>query len=95
MPKKKVKKYKKPEKPIEPKEPAIKYLLSRGISEATAKKYEITTQTDKDNILVFPFYADNGDLMFVKYRKTDFDKTKDKNFLSLSFVTNRRMTIKP
>lgn len=78
-PKKKAKKYKKPEKPIEPKEPAIKYLLSRGISEATAKKYEITTQTGKDNILVFPFYADNGDLMFVKYRKTDFDKTKDKN----------------
>lgn len=79
MPKKKVKKYKKPEKPIEPKEPAVKYLLSRGISEDTAKKYEITTQTGKDNILVFPFYADNGDLMFVKYRKTDFDKTKDKN----------------
>lgn len=78
-PKKKAKKYKKPEKPIEPKEPAVKYLLSRGISEDTAKKYEITTQTGKDNILVFPFYADNGDLMFVKYRKTDFDKTKDKN----------------
>lgn len=78
-PKKKAKKYKKPEKPIEPKEPAVKYLLSRAISEETAKKYEITTQTGKDNILVFPFYADNGDLMFVKYRKTDFDKTKDKN----------------
>lgn len=73
------KKFKKPDKPIEPKHPAIQYLASRGISEETAKKYEITTQTDKDNILVFPFYADNGDLMFIKYRKTDFDKDKDKN----------------
>lgn len=73
------KKFKKPDKPIEPKPPAIQYLASRGISEETAKKYEITTQTDKDNILVFPFYADNGDLMFIKYRKTDFDKEKDKN----------------
>ena len=73
------KKFKKPDKPIEPKPPAIQYLASRGISEETAKKYEITTQTDKDNILVFPFYADNGDLVFIKYRKTDFDKEKDKN----------------
>jgi len=73
------KKFKKPDKPIEPKPPAIQYLASRGISEETAKKYEITTQTDKDNLLVFPFYADNGDLMFIKYRKTDFDKEKDKN----------------
>ena len=73
------KKFKKPEKPIEPKPPAIQYLASRGISEETAKRYEITTQTDKDNILVFPFYADNGDLMFIKYRKTDFNKDKDKN----------------
>lgn len=73
------KKFKKPEKPIEPKPHAIQYLASRGISEETAKRYEITTQTDKDNILVFPFYADNGDLMFIKYRKTDFDKEKDKN----------------
>lgn len=78
-PKQAKKKFKKPEKPIEPKHPAIQYLASRGISEETAKKYEITTQTERDNILVFPFYADNGDLMFIKYRKTDFDKDKDKN----------------
>jgi archaellum biogenesis ATPase FlaH len=28
---------------------------------------------------VFPFYDENGKMQFVKYRKTDFDKTKDKN----------------
>ena len=78
-PKKPKKKFKKPDKPIEPKPPAIEFLQSRGISEDTARKYEITTQSGKDNILVFPFFADNGDLNFIKYRKTDFDKTKDQN----------------
>lgn len=65
-------------KPIS-KAPAIKYLEGRGISEAIAKKYGITTQNDHDNILVFPFYDESGNLQFVKYRKTDFDKEKDKN----------------
>ena len=52
---------------------------SRGISEEVAKEYEITVQTDKPNILVFPFYDEKGILQFVKYRKTDYDKEKDKN----------------
>lgn len=78
-PQKQKKKFKKPDKPIEPKSPAVAYLSSRGISEAVARKYEITTQNEKDNILVFPFYDVNGDLMFIKYRKTDFNKDKDKN----------------
>lgn len=79
-PKKKYKAFKKPAEPIKPKEPAVKYLESRGISEAITKRYEITTQKDKDNILVFPFFDESRTTMpFVKYRKTDFDKTKDKN----------------
>lgn len=78
-PKRQYRKLKTPEKPIEPKEPAVKYLESRGISAEVAARYEITTQKDKDNILVFPFYDENGKLQFVKYRKTDFDKVKDKN----------------
>ena len=40
---------------IQVRNPAIEYLKSRGISEATAKRYKITTQNGKDNILVFPF----------------------------------------
>lgn len=68
-----------PEKPIVPKEPAIRYLNSRGISEEVAKRYEITTQTGKDNILVFPFYNEKGELKFIKYRKTDFRKGVDAN----------------
>lgn len=78
-PKKQYKSFGKREKPIEPKPEAIQYLESRGISEAVAKEYEITVQTDKPNILVFPFYDDKGGLQFIKYRKIDYDKRKDKN----------------
>lgn len=79
QPKKQFKKLKTPKEPIIPKEPAIAYLESRGISAETAKRYEITTQTEHKNILVFPFYDENGILQFVKYRKTDFNKEKDNN----------------
>lgn len=63
---------------IIPKEPALAFLQSRGISERVAKKYEITTQTNNDNVLVFPFLDENGIMCFIKYRKTDFDPEKDK-----------------
>lgn len=79
QPKKKYREFGKREEPIEPKSEAIQYLESRGISEAVAKEYEITVQTEKPNILVFPFYDEKGALQFIKYRKTDYDKTKDKN----------------
>lgn len=69
----------KPKEKILPKPPAIKYLQSRGISEEVANRYEITTQTDHDNILVFPFFEADGEMLFIKYRKTDFNKEKDKN----------------
>ena len=74
------KKYRKlPQKKIESKPKAIEYLESRGISAEVAQRYKITTQTGRDNILVFPFYDDQGVMQFVKYRKTDFDKSRDKN----------------
>ena len=78
-PKRQYRKFKTRKEPIVPKEPAIRYLEGRGISESVARKYEITTQTQHDNILVFPFYDDRGDLQFVKYRKTDFDRERDNN----------------
>ena len=58
---------------------AIAYMESRGISQQVTERYNITTQREHDNILVFPFYDENNILQFVKYRKTDFDKEKDKN----------------
>ena len=59
--------------------PAVEYMESRGISAAITEKYGLTTQKDHDNILVFPFFDENGKMQFIKYRKTDFDKKKDRN----------------
>ena len=77
-PKKRFRNIHKKEKP-KTKPAAIAYLESRGISAAVAERYNITTQREHDNILVFPFYDENNILQFVKYRKTDFNKEKDKN----------------
>lgn len=71
--------YKKlPQKTIESKPKAIQFLESRGISADVCRRYNITTQKDNENILVFPFYDEQGVMQFVKYRKTDFVKGKDK-----------------
>lgn len=61
------------------KAPAVAYMETRGISKETTEKYAITVQRDHDNILVFPFFDENGDMTFAKYRKTDFDPAKDKS----------------
>ena len=60
-------------------DPAKEYLQSRGIQPAITDAYRITVQKEHQNIIVFPFIDDRGELQFVKYRKTDFDKSKDKN----------------
>ena len=59
--------------------PAVEYMGSRGISRKVTEKYSISTQAGHDNILIFPFYDEDGVLQFVKYRKTDFNKNTDKN----------------
>ena len=79
QPRRQFRKLKTSEKPIEPKPEAIQYLAGRGISEKIIKRYQITVQTEHPNILVFPFLDAAGKMQFVKYRKTDFDKEKDKN----------------
>ena len=68
-----------PQPKIETKPKAVEYLLSRGISEDVTRKYKITTQKNNDKVLVFPFYDEQNILQFVKYRKTDFVKGKDKS----------------
>lgn len=68
-----------PQKPIEVRNEAVEYMKSRGISEEVTKRFSITVQTDHKNILVFPFKDPEGRLISVKYRKTDFDKRRDKN----------------
>ncbi len=78
-PKRQFRKMKTPDKPIASKPEAITYLVGRGISEEVIQRYQITVQTKHSNVLVFPFFDEKGKLQFVKYRKTDFDKTKDTN----------------
>lgn len=50
---------------------AVKYLQSRGISQAVTERYEITVKKSDDGILTFPFFDENGLLWFVKYRRID------------------------
>lgn len=64
---------------IVPKDSAIEYMKSRGISADVVRKYELTMKKDADNILVFPFRDESGELVFIKYRKTDFLKGRDSN----------------
>ena len=78
-PRRRFRKLKTPDRPIEPKPEAMRYLTGRGISEEVIKKYQITVQTEHPNILVFPFLDPSGQMQFVKYRKTDFDREKDSN----------------
>ena len=61
------------------KDRAVEYLQKRGISEQTVKKYQITVRGDSENILVFPFFDEKGELRFIKYRKMDFDKEMDRS----------------
>lgn len=68
-----------PQRPIVIRDSALEYMASRGISREIAQGYKITAQTGNPNVVVFPFYDENGVLQFVKYRKTDFDKNRDKN----------------
>lgn len=78
-PKKKFRSFPKPKEPIVPKDKAVEYLKSRGISEEIAKQYQITVQTEHENILVFPFFDEHGDMPFIKYRDTEFSKEKGGN----------------
>lgn len=72
---KKFREFKKMEK-ITPRPSAVEYLESRGISREVTERYQITTRSDSEKILVFPFLDENGVLTFVKYRNLDFKKDK-------------------
>lgn len=68
-----------PQRPLKVKEQAVRYLEGRGISRGVTERYHISARKDNENVLVFPFYDENHTLRFVKYRKTNFDKERDKN----------------
>ena len=63
-----------PKKEIEVKDRAIEYLKSRGISEEVCRKFRITVRDDDSDILVFPFFDENDNLTFIKYRDLEYKK---------------------
>ena len=69
-----------PQLTITPKSEAIAYLESRGISRSVAEKYKITIRSDNRNALVFPFYDENNQLVFIKYRRMNYDGTGNKEW---------------
>lgn len=73
--------FKTPDKPIEPKDAAIEYLAGRGISEATARKYQVTA---KDNLIVFPFIDEHGEIQTIKYRNPDPGEHQSKEFFEIN-----------
>ncbi len=73
--------YKKlPQREFEIRPAAIRYLEKRCISEATTKRYSITAYASNDNILVFPFYDENAELVFLKYRNTKYNGNGNKEW---------------
>ena len=76
-PKKRYRTFSKQKEPIVPKPKAIEYLASRGISEETAKRYQVTVAPGRDNVLCFTFFDEDSRPTFFKYRKTDFVKGRD------------------
>ena len=68
-----------PQKPLKVNEAAVRYMDSRGISREVTEKYRLTTRKDNPDVLVFPFYDENNILRFIKYRKCNFLKGRDKN----------------
>ena len=68
------KQFPQPTRKIEPRESALAYLADRGISKATAERFEITAYEDKPNIMFFPFFNEFGKLVFIKYRNMSYKK---------------------
>ena len=62
---------------IVPRESALAYLADRGISKATAEKFEVTAYEDRPNIMFFPFFNEFGKLEFIKYRNMAYKKGRN------------------
>jgi len=69
---KQFKRYRDAHKAVPVTDPAVRYLQSRGIPEDITRKYEITTKPGQDNILIFPFRDESGEVVFIKYRNTEY-----------------------
>lgn len=55
-------------------DPAERFCKSRGISAEICQRFELITRADDENILVFPFKDEKGELRFIKYRNMSYQK---------------------
>ena len=62
-----------PQRAITIRDNAMTFLKSRGISETTGRRYNVTTQERNPNIITFPFFDENNLLQFVKYRNSQYN----------------------
>lgn len=53
---------------------AVQYLADRCISRETVEKYFITASKDRPDVIVFPFYDHNKNLIMMKYRNTKYQR---------------------
>ena len=67
-----------PDRRIVVRDSAIAYLNGRGISKETAEKYQVTAFENRPNVLWFPFFNEYNKLVYIKYRKMDYRKGRDK-----------------
>lgn len=67
-------------KPIATSDRAIEYLKSRGIPEEITKKYEIASNPNNKDIIVFPFRDEHGEVVFIKYRNTKYNGVGNKEW---------------
>lgn len=68
---------------------AIEYMRYRWISEEVTRKYEITTDKDNPDLIMFPFYDENNELQMVKYRNI---KANKENGLAKEFMFKDKRT---
>lgn len=68
-----------PQKQITSTDRAVEWMETRGIGAEVVRRYKITTRKDNPSILVFPFYDDQKQMVFIKYRNTRFNPERDKN----------------
>lgn len=55
-------------------DPAEQFCKGRGISAEICQRFELITRADDENILVFPFKDEKGELRFIKYRNMSYQK---------------------
>ena len=68
-----------PKEPVQMRDSSLEFLQGRGISEKTARLYDVTAKKDQKDILCFPFYDENGKLITIKYRNMKFRKGVNKS----------------